>query len=45
MLSFVIESVVPLGRRTFYCIVRKPRPNVRVYRWRCDGESPAKPGA
>lgn len=44
MFALRIESVVPLGRRTFFCIVTRPRPNVRRYLWRCTDAGPRRPG-
>jgi len=43
MFNLRIESVVPLGRKTFYCIVHQPRPNVRRYLWRAT-HARVKPG-
>lgn len=47
MISIEIKREHALGRRQFYTIVRKPRPGVRVYMWRCDNVPAAqvKPGS
>lgn len=34
MFALRIDTVIPLGRRSYFCIVQMPRPSVRRYLWR-----------